>query len=144
MNRLDGLSPKFRARVEAALAEMSRDPLLRQYKIIVVEGLRDLSRQMAYFARGRMKTEHVVAMYLAAGLWKLNDTEAQTRVTETLKSKHLDGLAVDIAPSLDGKIIWNAPREVWGRMGAIGKSFGLAWGGDWKSYDCPHFEQGEA
>lgn len=117
-------------------------------RIIVVEGVRELARQMAYYSRGRMKTPDVQAMYLAAGLHKLTDTEAQTQITWTLKSRHLDGKAVDLAPSQDGKIIWwTAPNAVWERMGLIGQSFGLEWGGTWpqKQKDCPHFQmQGEA
>lgn len=148
MSKLDGLSPKFGARVSAALAEMRADRELARLgvrTIIVVEGLRELSTQMAYYSRGRMKTADVQAMFAAARLWKLSDTEAQTRVTWTLKSKHLDGLAVDLAPSKDGKTIWwSAPKEVWQRMGAIGKQFGLTWGGDWKDTpDSPHFEANE-
>lgn len=149
MGKLDGLSPKFGARVSAAIGKMRSDPELARLGvkgIIIVEGKRELTTQMAYYSRGRMKTEDVRAMFAAARLWKLTDTEAQTKVTWTLKSKHLDGLAVDIAPSKDGKAIWwSAPPAVWQRMGAIGKSFGLAWGGDWKdTRDCPHFEVKEA
>ncbi|HNV37157.1 MAG TPA: hypothetical protein PKL79_09085, partial [Rectinema sp.] len=106
MNKLDGLQPKFRGRVEAALGVMNIDAELKKYgvqKIIVVEGLRTLPTQMAYYSRGRMKTADVRAMYEAAGLYKPTDTEAQTPNTWTLKSRHLDGKAVDLAPSKDGK-----------------------------------------
>ena len=145
MNKLDGLQPKFRGRVEAALGVMNIDAELKKYgvqKIIVVEGLRTLPTQMAYYSRGRMKTADVRAMYEAAGLYKPTDTEAQTPNTWTLKSRHLDGKAVDLAPSKDGKTIWwDAPDTVWQRMGDIGKQFGLAWGGDWPQKDRPHFEE---
>ena len=147
MNKLDGLSPKFRGRVEAALERMGTDSELKALgvqKIIVVEGLRPLATQMAYYSRGRMKTADVQAMFAAARLWKLSDTEAQTPVTWTLKSRHLDGLAVDLAPSKDGKTIWWAPADspAWARMGLIGQSYGLEWGGTWpqKQKDCPHFQ----
>ena len=151
MSKLDGLNPKFRARVEAALEYMASDKDLKALgvsKIVVVEGLRPLATQMAYYSRGRMKTADVLAMFAAARLWKLTDTEAQTPVTWTLKSRHLDGLAVDLAPSRDGKTIWWAPADspVWTRMGLIGQSFGLEWGGKWpqKQKDCPHFEERDA
>lgn len=148
MSKLDGLSPKFKERVEAALERMASDAELKALgvsRIIVVEGLRELSRQMAYYSRGRMKTPDVQAMYLAAGLYKLTDTEAQTPITWTLKSRHLDGKAVDLAPSKDGKVIWwDAPQDVWQRMGVIGEAYGLAWGGRWKGKaDTPHFEERE-
>ena len=150
MSKLDGLSPKFKERVEAALDRMASDAELKALgvsRIIVVEGLRPLSRQMAYYSRGRMKTPDVQAMYLAAGLYKPSDTEAQTPITWTLKSRHIDGLAVDLAPSQDGKSIWwTAPVAVWERMGLIGQSFGLEWGGTWpdRKKDSPHFESREA
>lgn len=37
----------------------------------------------------------------------------------------------------DTKDVWNGP---WERVGEIGESLGLAWGGRWKSPDRPHFE----
>lgn len=149
MNRLDGLSPKFRVRVESALERMRQDAELRAAgvrDIIVVEGLRPLATQMAYYTSGRMTPDDVRAMYAAAGLYKPSDDEAKRPVTWTLRSRHLDGKAVDLAPTRDGKTIWwNAPPEVWQRMGLIGQSFGLVWGGTWKGKeDRPHFEESEA
>ena len=160
MNKLDGLSPKFRGRVEAALERMGTDSELKALgvqKIIVVEGLRPLATQMAYYSRylaslavpeNKGKAiEAVRGYYAAAGLYKPGDKESLTPNTWTLKSRHLDGLAVDLAPSRDGKTIWwAAPPEVWARMGLIGQSFGLEWGGTWKGKaDTPHFQmQGEA
>lgn len=150
MNKLDGLSPKFRARVEAALEYMAKDTELKSMGvkfIIVNEGLRELSRQMAYYSRGRMKTADVQEMFKAAKLWKLTDTEAQTVVTWTLQSKHLDGLAVDLVPSSDGKELWwNAPDEVWKRMAGIAASFGIEAGYNWQppKQDKPHFQMREA
>ena len=149
MNKLDGLDSNFRARVESALAEMERDAELKHLgvqKIIIVEGLRTLTTQLAYYCRGRMKNSaDVKAIFNAAGLWALTDKEAVTPSTWTLKSRHLEGKAVDIAPSRDGKTIWwDAPEAVWARMGAIGQSHGLVWGGAWQDkHDLPHFEEPE-
>ena len=146
MTKLEGLAPKFRVRVEAALDAMAQDAELKRLgvqKIIVVEGLRTLATQIAYYCRGRMKNPaDVKAIFNAAGLWALTDKEAVTPSTWTLKSRHLEGKAVDLAPSKDGKTIWwDAPDTVWQRMGEIGKQFGLAWGGDWPQKDRPHFEE---
>jgi peptidoglycan L-alanyl-D-glutamate endopeptidase CwlK len=56
-------------------------------------------------------------------------------------SYHNYGLAVDIVPrpyrSLPN---WNPEGPLWDRIGAIGKSIGLEWGGDWSSKDLPHFQ----
>ena len=149
MTKLDGLAPKFRVRVEAALDAMAQDAELKRLgvqKIIVVEGLRTLATQMAYYCRGRMKDiADVKAMFAAAGLWALTDKEAVTPSTWTLKSRHLEGKAVDLAPSRDGKTIWwDAPDQVWQRMGTIGMLNGLVWGGAWPGKrDLPHFEEPE-
>lgn len=62
------------------------------------------------------------------------------------RSLHQDGLAIDICPletyNLHGpdKLQWNANDPVWQKIGEIGKSLGLKWGGDWKQKDMGHFE----
>lgn len=59
------------------------------------------------------------------------------------QSKHNYGVAFDVAP-LDeqGNIYWAKDRpEVWEKLGQIGESLGLKWGGRFKSIkDRPHFE----
>lgn len=56
-------------------------------------------------------------------------------------SYHNFGLAFDAVPraykALPG---WNPSGEYWQRIGAIGKSLGLTWGGDFSTQDKPHFE----
>jgi len=67
-------------------------------------------------------------------------------VSWTTRSKHLDGLAIDIAPfeqySLHGpdKVRWDAGDPVWLRLGTIGEGLGLRWGGRWAQKDYGHFE----
>lgn len=67
-------------------------------------------------------------------------------VSWTARSKHLDGLAIDLAPyetyQLHGpdKLKWDATDPVWARMGAIGERLGLRWGGRWQQKDLGHFE----
>lgn len=143
--KTDDLDPWFRGKVLQAIDYMEKDAELRNLGIkgiIVTEGKRTLLTQVAYYCRGRMKVPDVKAVFEAVGLWKLSDKEAETPNTWTLKSKHLDGLAVDLYPSLDGKNIWySAPDAVWDRIGLIGESFGLEWGGRWKEKDRPHFQK---
>lgn len=67
-------------------------------------------------------------------------------------SKHLDGLAIDIAPlaiyDLHGpdKIQWDASDPAWQKLGAIGEALGLTWGGRFRDekgepwFDGGHFE----
>lgn len=160
MNKLDGLSLKFRARVEAALKYMAKDTELKAMgvkSIIVVEGVRSLSRQMAYYSRWlasyaapEHKQEAVLRVqeyYEKAGPYPIGADEALIPCTWTLDSKHIDGLAVDLCPSRDGKEYWwKAPDEVWRRMCLIGNSFGLECGLNWpeKKKDPGHYEQKEA
>lgn len=52
---------------------------------------------------------------------------------------HGFGCAFDTAPLTNSKLDW-ANIALFKKMGEIGKRLGLAWGGDWKKFDCPHFE----
>ncbi len=67
-------------------------------------------------------------------------------VSWTTHSKHLDGLAIDIAPyetflaAGARKLLWDAHDPIWSRIGAIGEALGLTWGGRWKQRDLGHFE----
>lgn len=56
-------------------------------------------------------------------------------------SAHNFGAAFDCVPVIDGKPTWEAPDELWEKIGMAGKKFGLEWGGDFKSIlDKPHFQ----
>lgn len=53
---------------------------------------------------------------------------------------HAFGLAFDLVPIVNGKAEWN-DQGLWNKIGVLGKSLGLEWGGDWKSIiDKPHFQ----
>jgi hypothetical protein len=78
--------------------------------------------------------------------------EAQAEALATghssvVHSKHQDGLAIDLVPyevyALHGedKLAWNPDDPVWLRLGALGESLGLRWGGRWRvPRDPGHFE----
>lgn len=67
-------------------------------------------------------------------------------VSWTTRSKHLDGLAIDICPyevyAAHGpdKLLWDANDPIWTKLGAIGEALGLRWGGRWQQKDMGHFE----
>jgi hypothetical protein len=137
------LLPALMTKLADAIAEMERDDTLKGYGVDAVrisEARRELAVQMAYYSRGRMLPQDVMAMYKAAGLYAIAEAETKIAVTWTLDSKHLRGLAVDLVPVRGGKLWWAAPLEVWERMGVIGEGHGLKWGGRWKNKDSPHFE----
>lgn len=56
------------------------------------------------------------------------------------RSKHQYHLAVDVVPVKWGWYMWH-DKELWRKIGKIGKVQGLIWGGDWRRFrDYPHFE----
>lgn len=78
-----------------------------------------------------------------------------TGKSKTMKSKHLTGHAVDLAPIIDGKISWkfNDFIPIAEAMQKAAKELGVSivWGADWDSdgdikehsfIDAPHFQLG--
>ena len=144
--KIEDLDPRCQDAARKTLDALTADDELRNSGVagwLIVETRRDLAVQMAYFARGRMAPDHVRMMYDAAGIkQQLTDKETQTAITTTLKSKHLSGLAMDIAPlKADGKVWWDAPVRVWMRMATIAEGFGWESGVRWKDFpDYPHLQ----
>jgi len=65
--------------------------------------------------------------------------------SQTLKSKHLTGHAVDLVALVDGKVSWEKQHypEIARAMkkAAADQKVNIRWGGDFKSFfDGPHFE----
>jgi len=65
--------------------------------------------------------------------------------SRTMKSRHIHGFAVDIAPFVAGQVRWDWPLyyELAATMKQAAKDVGVPveWGGDWKTFkDGPHFE----
>ena len=92
---------------------------ISSYSFMVVEGMRTLETQKKYVAQGK---------------------------SQTLKSRHLIGQAVDLAPVEAGTIDWNNSKgqfdAVAEAMKQAAKELGvkITWGGDWKFVDKPHFQ----
>lgn len=58
-----------------------------------------------------------------------------------LLSYHNHRLAFDAVPTeYISMPDWNPTGPLWAKIGMIGKSVGLEWGGDWKKKDLPHFQ----
>ena len=144
-NQIKDLEKSIQSNATKAYKAMNNSIRLKKLgveKIVIVETKRDLTVQMAYYSRSRMKDiKDVKAMYKAAGLYEPADWECNTANTNTLNSNHIKGIAIDFAPYKEGRIWWDAPDSVWNEMGKIGKKYGFSWGGDWKDWqDKPHFE----
>lgn len=93
--------------------------------ILVTQGLRTVAEQDALYAQGRTKPGNIVTWAKGGYSW------------------HNFGLAFDIVIlNAVGKADWDTKNPGWAVAGAIGKSLGLNWGGDWqpKKRDIPHFE----
>lgn len=118
---------------------MSRalDDLDPRFKPLAIELLaRLVEARIPVLVVDTLRTPAEHAINLAAG------------TSHVARSKHLDGLAIDIvpyeiytlAPGGD-KLQWNSDHPVWPRIGAIGEALGLRWGGRWRSLrDMGHFE----
>lgn len=114
--------------VDARLVRVvKRAALLSTIPFIVVEGLRSIDRQKQLYAQGRTVPGKIV--------------------TWTLKSKHIDGKALDVAPIKDGVILWNRPDLFQGlakimMQAAKDEGVAIVWGGNWDGDDKPG-EKGE-
>jgi len=65
--------------------------------------------------------------------------------SQTMKSKHLTGHAVDLVALVDGKVSWDKkyypPIAEAMKKAAADQQVKIRWGGDFKSFfDGPHFE----
>jgi hypothetical protein len=123
------------------------------FPVVIIETDRSQVVQNAYYAQGREPLDTVNGLRDAAGLYRIKDRE-NTKITNARVSNHTGGGAVDLCPEVPGKPgypWWNAPEEVWVKMGALAEECGLDWcaggyGQTWgKGWDNPHFElMGEA
>lgn len=113
--------------VHPLVATKARQLIERAYReginVIITQGLRTIEEQNELYAQGRTKPGKIV-------------TNARGGY-----SYHNFGLAFDFAIMKDdGSVSWNVDDK-WKRVAQIGKSLGLEWGGDWKSFpDYPHFQ----
>lgn len=90
--------------------------------IIITHTLRTKQEQDDLYAQGRTKPGNIVTNC------KYPD------------SPHNWGVAFDFAVIKNGKADWN-DISAFNKVGQLGKSIGLFWGGDFKSFvDKPHFE----
>ena len=142
--KISDLELSVQPRFHEAWEKMNHNLKLKEMgveSVAINETKRDLEVQMAYFVRGRMDVKYVKQFYAAAGLYDIGELEARTVCTQTLRSNHMSGRAVDFVPVHEKKLWWTAPNIVWQTMGEIGEAHGLKWGGRWKDFsDTPHFE----
>lgn len=116
------LSERSLSRLEGVHADVvrvvKRAAVTSNIDFTVLEGLRTLERQKTLVARGASKT---------------------------MKSRHLTGHAVDLAPFVDGQVVWAWPLyhklAVIVKAAAVDENVPIEWGGDWRSFkDGPHWQ----
>lgn len=110
---LDALHPYFRDKIVELINRCHKKGI----ELAVVESYRTRAKQAEYYSMGKKYTRS------AGG-----------------KSKHQYGLAVDLVPIVNGEPQWDN-KALWRKIGVVGESLGLRWGGRWRSiYDPAHFE----
>ena len=118
---LASLTPAAKKKIEQffALAKKAGKPLL------LVSAKRSCERQNELYAQGRTKPGKII-------------THAKCG-----QSDHNLGLAVDVAPLINGKVNYNVPRSYWEELAKIAATVGLGWGGRWTNLnDLVHFSAG--
>ena len=121
------------------------DKTLGDDRYFVFEGLRSVLVQEAYYAQGRKPLEEVNRLRNAAGLFLLRSERDNYEITWTLKSRHIDGFAMDVLPvNGAGNPTWDLAhfREVFEAIRDCGFAAGLECGADWPApkTDWPHYE----
>jgi peptidoglycan L-alanyl-D-glutamate endopeptidase CwlK len=114
------LTERDRARLGGVHPDLVRvvERARASYQFIVIEGLRSEERQKQLFAQG---------------------------ATKTMRSRHLTGHAVDLAPMIDHEVRWDWPAfyPLAEAVKAAAKQEGvrIEWGGDWRTFkDGPHWQ----
>ena len=120
---LNDLHPLVEALARSFLDECKKQGI----DILVTSTYRDYESQDALYKQGRSNPGAIVTNAKAGQSW------------------HNFRVAFDIVPLRNGKPVWGlkeqADKELWFKVGAIGKSVGLEWAGDWKSFkEYAHFQ----
>jgi peptidoglycan L-alanyl-D-glutamate endopeptidase CwlK len=120
LRTLDALLPHVKAKAE----EFLRLCDLANIDVLIYCTYRTYEEQEAEYAKGRTVAGKIV-------------TNAKGG-----DSYHNWGRAFDCVPMVNGRAQWS-DNALYDKIGSIGKSIGLEWGGDWKFKDRPHFQYTE-
>ncbi len=116
--RISGLHPRVQVLADKFLELCDK----AGYNILITSGYRSIEEQNKKYAQGRTTAGGII-------------TNAKGG-----SSYHNYRLAFDFVPIKNNKADWD-DLETFRKIGAIGKSVGLEWGGDFKTIvDMPHFQ----
>ncbi len=122
---LDDLKPVVADKAKKLIALLASQGI----DIIVTSTYRDFESQDVLYAQGRTTPGKIV-------------TNAKSGM-----SFHNYRVAFDVVPVVGGKPVWGTTGEdlkIWQKIGLAGKSLGLEWAGDWKTFkEFPHFQYTE-
>lgn len=94
--------------------------------LLITSTYRDFEAQNRLYAQGRTLPGQIVTWAKAGDSW------------------HNWRRAFDVVPLKNGKPVWSIrghDKDTWLRVGEIGMSLGLEWGGSWPRHpDYPHFQ----
>jgi peptidoglycan L-alanyl-D-glutamate endopeptidase CwlK len=116
-DKLAGLKPELVEKIQM-LQELAKKENI-DFKITC--GYRSPEEQTKLYAQGRTTPGKIV--------------------TKTKNSRHFKGTAFDVVVLKGDKATWKGAD--YQRLGALAKSIGLVWGGDWRMRDYCHFELGK-
>lgn len=95
-------------------------------ELLVTSTYRDLESQDNLYGQGRYKPGQIVTWAKPGDSW------------------HNWRRAFDVVPLRNGKPVWSIrghDKDLWMRVGELGVSVGLEWGGNWDRHpDYPHFQ----
>lgn len=116
------LHPSVQRRLRAMLEKCKAAGI----DILITSTYRDHASQQALYDQGRTKPGKKVTNAKPGQSW------------------HNWRCAFDVVPLRHGKPVWGTTGEdlaLWQQVGAIGKSVGLEWAGDWRTFkEYPHFQ----
>lgn len=120
--KLDDLLPEISAKATRLIVLAKAENI----DVLITSTYRDIESQNALYAQGRTTPGNIVTNAKGGYSW------------------HNYRVAFDIVPLVNGKPVWSTSGPnlaVWLRLGAIGKTVGLEWAGEWVTFrEYPHFQ----
>lgn len=118
-----GLIGQLDADVQLMAVGLLRAAYSSGISLVVTQGYRSSVDQNKLYQQGRTTPGPIVTKAPAGSSW------------------HEFRRAFDVAVLDNGHPTWPNDQSLWNHIGAIGKSQGLEWGGDWTTIkDLPHFQ----
>lgn len=115
--------------------------------VIITFTYRPDLEQGALYAQGRAPLPVVNQLRKNARLLPISEVENGHIVTYSRPgaSLHAQRRAIDVVPIVGGKPVTSPEHPVWQLLGKIGRSCGLAWGGDFAlNRELAHFQDSPA